>query len=95
MDTNELLGRMDERLIALDKKLGHFEDDVEEKLNNHNKGVTDKLNKIYKKLETMDARVGANTEFRQRWKGVVAGASAVAGMIGALVIYILQKIGGK
>ena len=68
---------------------------LNERIKNMEKSITDKIDGIQKSISEIHAEVKCNTEFRLKFKGVIATVSGAAATLGASVFYFFEKLVGN
>ena len=68
---------------------------LNERIKNMEKSITDKIDGIQKSISEIHAEVKCNTEFRLKFKGVIATVSGVAATLGAGLAVFIDKIIGN
>jgi len=68
---------------------------LNERIKNMEKAITDKIDGIQKSIGEIHTEVKCNTEFRLKFKGVIATITGIAASIGAFSFYFIEKIFGK
>ena len=70
-------------------------DIMDERIRNMEKSITDKIDGIQKSIAEIHTEVKCNTEFRLKFKGVIATVSGVAATLGAGLAVFIDKIVGN
>lgn len=68
---------------------------LDERIRNMEKSLTDKIDNIQKSIHEIHEEVKCNTEFRLKFKGVIATITGIAASIGAFIFYFFEKLLGK
>ena len=68
---------------------------LDERIRNMEKSITDKIDGIQKSIAEIHTEVKCNTEFRLKFKGVIATITGIAATVGGCVFYFFERMFGK